>query len=105
MSDEDLANIDCWECGIRFYIAKHIDDCWRLAAAEKSFFCPNGHSITYPAKKPSSEIDALKAEVVQLKTDLEASRKALAEQKKRADDMQLELEIWKPREDADLKVG
>jgi molecular chaperone GrpE (heat shock protein) len=94
---EELCEVDCPSCGIAFKFSKKIEEMWRNT--EKQFFCPNGHSLHW--NKPTEtaeqkELKTLRADVKELKSKLESALKDVETQKKRADDLQVELEIYKP---------
>lgn len=97
MSDDGFNEVHCCNCGITFKFSKKIEEMWRKD--EKTFYCPNGHSLVWNKPKESEEqkeIKKLKAEVKGLNEKLEAALKDAADQKKRADDLVAELEIWRP---------
>jgi predicted ribosome quality control (RQC) complex YloA/Tae2 family protein len=97
MSDEDFSVVNCNECGITFKFSKKIEDMWRKSS--KTFYCPNGHSLHWPKPKESDEekeLKKLRAEVNELRTKLVAAEKKAEDQKKRADELASELEIWRP---------
>ncbi len=105
MADEEYNEVDCCNCGIKFKFSKKIEEMWRKD--EKTFFCPNGHSLVWHKPKESAEekeLKRLRAEVKELNTKLEAALKDVESQKKRADDLALELEIWHPTS-TDQKAG
>ena len=96
MSD-DFCEVDCCTCGIKFKFSKKIEEMWRKSG--KSFLCPNGHSLSWTVEKETpetKELKTLRTEVKELKTKLETALKDVESQKKRADDLQTELEIWRP---------
>lgn len=95
MSEERLYVQNCPSCGVLFGIPKEMEPIWR--ESHHSFFCPNGHSLSWSGESPkdkehrlrAKEVDDLKSELAKLKQELEA-------QKKRADELASELEIWRP---------
>lgn len=95
---EDINNVTCCDCGIEFHFSKKIEEMWRKS--EKTFFCPNGHKLVW--NKPEDEtpeqkeLKSLRGEVTELKGKLEAALKDVEAEKKRADELALELEIWHP---------
>ena len=104
MSEEEFCVVNCNECGITFKFSKKIEDMWRKSS--KTFFCPNGHSLHWPKPKESEEekeLKKLRAEVNELRTKLVAADKRADEQKKRADELASELEIWRPTTTDDKK--
>lgn len=106
MSDEDFCEVDCCNCGIQFKFSKKIEEMWRKD--EKTFYCPNGHSLVWKKPKESEEqkeLKKLRAEVKELKEKLAASEKNAEAEKKRADDLANELEIWRPSTTDDKKAG
>lgn len=97
MSDDNFCEVDCCECGIKFKFTKKIEEMWRKSG--KSFFCPNGHSLAWNKEKETpeqKELKTLREKVKELQGKLDAALKDAAEQKKRADDLTVELEIWRP---------
>lgn len=96
MSD-DSREIICAECGIVFSFSNKIGELWRKS--KKTFFCPNGHSLLWNEEKESleqKELIALRSEVKSLKDQLTIALSDAETQKKRADELATELEIWKP---------
>lgn len=105
MANEELCEVDCCSCGISFKFSKKIEEMWRKS--EKTFYCPNGHTLVWNKPKESAEekeLKKLRAEVKELNTKLEAALKDAESQKKRADDLATELEIWRPTT-SDQKAG
>lgn len=105
MADEEFNTVTCNSCGIEFKFLKKVEDLWRKD--EKIFYCPNGHSLVWTKPKETAEqkeLKTLRAEVKELKTKLEAAEKKAEGQKKRADDLAAELEIWRPTT-SDQKAG
>lgn len=97
MSDEEYNSITCNTCGIEFKFLKKVEELWRKS--EKVFFCPNGHNLVWSKPKESEEekeLKKLRAEVNELRTKLVAAEKKAEDQKKRADELSSELEIWRP---------
>lgn len=104
MSDEEFCVVNCNECGITFKFSKKIEDMWRKSS--KTFYCPNGHSLHWPKPKESEEereLKKLRAEVKSLTEKLAAAEKKAEDQKKRADELASELEIWRPTTNDDKK--
>lgn len=55
-----LAAIDCANCGITFGISTEFRE--RRRDDHRSFYCPNGHSLSYSGKsKTEEELDAARA--------------------------------------------
>lgn len=99
MSEEhkDFNIVSCCDCGIKFAFDKSIEKMWR--ESEKNFFCPNGHSLHWPKPKETEEqkeLKSLRSKVTDLESKLAAALEDVAKEKKRADDLQAELEIWRP---------
>ena len=99
MSEEhkDFNIVSCCDCGIKFAFDKKIEEMWR--ESEKTFFCPNGHHLHWskPKETPEQkELKSLRSKVTDLEKKLEAAKQEADNQKKRADDLQAELEIWRP---------
>jgi hypothetical protein len=97
MSDHELQPVDCYSCGIRFGLTEKVVKLWTKNS--KDFFCPNGHPLAWTKDKDTpeqKELKALREEVKDLKAKLETALKDAEDQKKRADDLAIELEIYKP---------
>lgn len=97
MSDEKFNSINCCQCGIAFGFGKEVETLWRRD--EKTFFCPNGHPQVWTKPKESEEqkeLKKLRTKVEELQGKLDAALKDAADQKKRADELATELEIWRP---------
>lgn len=96
MSDE-FNEVDCCNCGIKFKFSKKIEEMWRKD--EKTFYCPNGHPLVWNKPKESEEqkeLKTLRSKVKDLQEKLDAALKDVSVQKKRADELATELEIWRP---------
>lgn len=96
---EEFIKVTCITCGIEFGFAERIEKEWRRTG--KNFHCPNGHSLTWPFAKETEdqkELKALHIEIKGLKSKLESALKDAEVQKKRADELVSELELWKPAE-------
>jgi hypothetical protein len=103
---EEYNSVTCNTCGIEFKFLKKIEELWRKS--EKTFHCPNGHGLVWAKPKESDEereLKKLRVEVKGLKDKLVAADKRAEEQKKRADDLAAELEIWRPTTTEDQKAG
>lgn len=93
----ELNEVTCAECGIEFSFSTKIEKLWRKSG--KTFYCPSGHTLHWavevetPEKK---ELEKLRVEVKDLKSKLEVAMKDAESQKKKSDELTLELEIWKP---------
>lgn len=107
MSEEEAyCEVDCCECGIKFKFAKKIEEMWRKSG--KTFHCPNGHNLAWSKDAETAEakeLKKLKIEHQALKEKLEAVSQEAAKQKKRADDLAAELEIWQPSTTEENKAG
>lgn len=93
----ELYTQNCPDCGICFGIPKEMEQIWRNS--HKGFFCPNGHSLSWKAPaetEEQKELKTLRTKVTDLETKLATASQEAADQKKRADDLQAELEIWRP---------
>lgn len=104
MANEELCEVDCCSCGISFKFSKKIEEMWRKS--EKTFYCPNGHTLVWTKPKESAEekeLKTLRVEVKELKEKLVAAEKQTEIQKKRVEELTTELEIWRPTTD-DKKV-
>lgn len=96
MSD-DFNEVTCADCGIVFKFSKKIEELWRTTG--KTFHCPNGHRLTWPKETETpeqKELKTLREEVKTLKGKLATALSDAEAQKKRADELATELEIWKP---------
>ena len=96
-NDDEFSSVNCCECGIVFKFTKKIEEMWRESG--KNFYCPNGHSLHWSKpieSKEQKEIKALKKEVQELNSKLSKATSDLEVQKKRADELAAELEIWRP---------
>lgn len=92
---EELNNINCPTCGIAFGIAKAMEKIWK--ESHKSFFCPNGHSMSWPGETPSDKEARLnKEKIVELEAKLATALTELEDQKKKTAELTAELDIWKP---------
>lgn len=103
---EEYNTVTCNSCGIEFKFQQKIEDLWRKSG--KTFYCPNGHGLVWNKPKVSpeeEEIKSLKVEVKELKVKLDAALKDAESQKKRADELATELEIWRPSTTEEQKVG
>lgn len=92
---EDLYVQNCPSCGIVFGIPKEMEPIWRNN--HNSFHCPNGHSLSWSAESPKDKEHRLRLkEVEDLKAKLADVQKELTAQKKKVEELQAELEIWRP---------
>jgi len=100
MSEEEkketnLIKYNCPSCGIPYGLDADVDKLWR--GNHKSFFCPNGHSLSY--KDPPAhekEIEKLKAQVKELETKLQLAQAQSLAKDSQIRELSNELEIWKP---------
>lgn len=92
--EESLEGVNCCTCGIRFHFLKRIVASRRESG--KTFYCPNGCSLSWP--KPKEEIELLKKEIEELKKKLELALKEIEARKKLSEELQLEVDLWKPAE-------
>ena len=84
----------CVDCGIHFGLPEEVEPLWRKV--HKVFYCPNGHSLQWSI--PTPEVDTLRKEIKELREKLEMAQEEATKQKKRIEELLLELEIWKPSE-------
>jgi hypothetical protein len=94
---EVLNNVSCCDCGIVFGFSPKIEKMWRESG--KTFVCPNGHSLHWskPTETPEQkELKVLRTEVKDLKTKLDEALTLTETQKKKIEELQTEIEIWKP---------
>lgn len=106
MSTEEFNEVNCCNCGITFKFSKKIEEMWRKD--EKTFYCPNGHSLVWNKPKETEEqkeLKKLKAEVKELKEKLVAAEKQVEDQKQRVNELTTELEIWRPSTTEEQKAG
>lgn len=87
MSDNNLYRYICPTCGIAYGLDKDVDSVWRIKG--HVYWCPNGHQLALEKSNVN--------ELQELKRNLDTATTEAAAQKKRADDLQAELDIWKPR--------
>lgn len=93
MSDNNLNKQNCCACGVPFGLDKDVEKAWR--ESKHNFFCPNGHALMF--KDPSVQ-EKLDKEIAELKEKVSQLEAKLESEKKRADELQAELDIWKPNE-------
>lgn len=100
MSEEkkEFVSTTCCACGILFGIPPNVEEAWRRE--EHTFCCPNGHPLVWKKSQSESEeqkeLKSLRSKVTDLQSKLDTALKDAADQKKRADDLANELEIWRP---------
>ncbi len=99
MGDEkkEFNAVTCCSCGVLFGIPPNVEEAWRRT--EQGFHCPNGHPLVWNKPKESEEqkeLKSLRDKVKDLQGKLDAALKDAADQKKRADELATELEIWRP---------
>jgi len=93
--DNNLHHIHCLSCGILFGIDEDVVDLW--IESHKQFYCPNGHPLFWKAHtKEEEELQELRDKVKSLEEKLATAMTDLTTQTKRADELQAELEIWRP---------
>lgn len=61
--------LNCPDCGTPFGVNQALLNAFRKN--HTSFYCPNGHSLSYGETKQEKELDALKKRITQLKEDSE----------------------------------
>lgn len=100
MSEKEIETFTCCECGIKFGFSNEVAELWRKQRSDgkkKLFYCPNGHGLEFSGEtQDQKELKTLREKVKDLQTKLEAALKDVADQKKRADELATELEIWRP---------
>lgn len=95
MADIEMWSQNCPECDIRFSIPKSAEKSWR--DTHKTFFCPNGHTMSWPGESAQTkELKELRAKVIELQAQLDTAKETIVTQTKRVDELNLELEIYKP---------
>ena len=97
MSDSEYNEVHCCNCGIVFKFSKKIEEMWRKD--EKTFYCPNGHSLVWNKPKESTEqkeLKQLKDKVKDLQSKLDEALTLTETQKKKIEELTTELEIWRP---------
>lgn len=90
--DNNLCNVLCPSCGIEFKFSSDIEEAWKRT--EKSFYCPNGHGMSWP--KPLPKEEEMKKEVKTLKEKVSTLTEALKKSEEKVQELTLELEIWHP---------
>lgn len=94
---EKLTILMCPDCGLHFGFAEKLSDTWR--SSHKKFFCLNGHSLSWPSPTPQEkELENLRREVKELQGKEKAALDKVVEHAKKIEEINLELEIWKPSE-------
>jgi hypothetical protein len=88
MSDNNLNRYICPVCGIAYGLDKDVDTVWRLEG--HNYCCPNAHALRLAKGTNHDEVGELKQKLATATTEATT-------QKKRADELQAELDIWKPR--------
>jgi hypothetical protein len=102
MSEEEpLFRLRCVICGVHYGITRHCHDTWQTI--EKNFYCPNGHAVKFLKLDP--EIEKLRKEVATIKVQISIKDSVMAKMKKQLEDLNLELEIWKPSEEKKEETG
>lgn len=92
---DNLYTQNCPTCGIVFGIPKEMETIWRNN--HNSFHCPNGHSLSWSGESPKEKEHKLRLkEVENLRDELAKTQKELEAQKKKVEELQTELEIWRP---------
>ncbi len=89
--------VTCPNCGIDFQIPKKMEDIWR--GSGKSFHCPNGHGMGWT---PPTD-DDFKKEIKSLKQKLKTAEEKIASQTTRIEELENEIEIWKPSDKTESK--
>jgi hypothetical protein len=75
--------IECANCHIHFAITEALET--QLRRCHNSFYCPQGHGNHYPGQ---SDLDKLRAEKLQLESQLTYTRNQRDEERKRGDRFQ-----------------
>lgn len=97
----EMNNYNCPSCGIEFGFPVKIEKLWR--ENHKSFFCPNGHSLSWgEATQQDKKILDFSNEILELKSKLASALEELDKQTKRANELALELEIYKPVQEKEV---
>lgn len=91
-----LVELTCCNCGIQIGLNSQIYDAWQKS--QKSFYCPNGHSI-FIIKAPGSSLE----EQVKLKTEVTSLEEKVKSLKEENELLKTELEIWKPEQTKEIK--
>lgn len=96
---EEFNEVTCCSCGIMFGFPKRVEEQWRRTG--KTFHCPNGHPLVWSVDKDKEtpeqkELKSLRVEVKELKAKLATALEDVATQKKKAEELSSELEIWRP---------
>ncbi len=91
----EFEHIICQTCGIHFGLEPRRSEDLRIT--HRDFYCPNGHALSYKDKsKSEKELEALRAEVKELSSQLKAAQEEVSLQKEKVNMLTMELEIWKP---------
>jgi DNA repair exonuclease SbcCD ATPase subunit len=91
----DFTDVRCGVCGIHFGVEADWEK--TLRRTRGGFYCINGHPLSFTGKTPlETELDALKAEMKELRAKLQAAQAEVESQTKKVSELALELEIWKP---------
>lgn len=65
---EIVKEVCCSEgCGIAFWIEKDYRD--RLVSTKRSFYCPNGHSMSYQGESDAAKVIRLRNEKAQMERE------------------------------------
>lgn len=90
-----LVEYCCPDCGINFAIPQAVDEMWQRT--NKTFFCPNGHSVSHVENSAETkERNKLRKEVEELRVKYKLAVEEAAKLSKQVEDLKLELEIYKP---------
>lgn len=91
--DNNLEKFNCSSCGIAYGLDKDVVKLWKNN--HKQFWCPNGHSLAWSGKDDQEKLEEENKSLKEKNSALEAT---ITEQKKKIEEIQSELEIWKPNE-------
>jgi hypothetical protein len=89
--DHDMHPITCTNCSILFTVEMRVITFWERT--KKNFFCPNGHSLQWVSNEETTK--------EKLAKELAAALKQAKDEKARADALAVELELWRPRTNAE----
>jgi hypothetical protein len=91
----ERCDITCNVCGIGFSFSNEVEKLWR--DSHKTFYCPNGHGLSWEGETPTQkELREKRALVLKLEKELSALKQFSETLTIKMQEMEAELEIWKP---------
>jgi len=70
----EMYEISCSVCGVVFMITNSFDN--RLRHSKNSFYCPNGHSLSYPGETDADKLKRVERYLNNSDTRLFAARRS-----------------------------